>query len=584
MQSVDFTTLSASCHEIGNQWIPARLEQVYQLNRFALVLGLRTLEKRGWLMLSWHPQAARICMGNPPPRHPDTFTFSEQLRHQLKGFALTQIAFTAPWERVIDLQFAHRPHEPAQWHLYLEVMGKYSNVILTTAQQQIISVAHQVTTAQSTIRTVETGQPYQLPPALTTTEPSLKESFNQWQERISLIPDLLKRQLWKNYRGVSPVLAQGLLEAADIDPMQKSDALSDQDWRRLFQCWQKWLQMLETGNFQPGWTNNGYSVVGWGITDSVESVQVLLQIYYENQLNQVEFQEIKQKIGNKVSNLLKKLYQKQENFQLRLQKSKDAEEVRQQADLLMAHLQAIDPGMSSISLADFATGKPIKIPLNPEKSPVQNAQHLYKRHQKLKRSRAAITPLLQATETEIDYLQRVEASLDQLECFNSSEDLLALKEIQTELIAQGYLSLKHYASKVIVDHESLPRQYLSPSGLSVWVGRNNRQNDQLTFRTATESDLWFHAQEIAGSHVLLRLSSGEQAGEEDLQFAANLAALYSRARQSEAVPVVYTRPKYVYKPKGAKPGTVVYKREQLLWGKPEQARKSQQKKTKINFS
>ena len=578
MQSVDFTTLSASCHEISKQWIPARLEQVYQLNRFTLVLGLRTLEERGWLTLSWHPQAARICIGSPPPRHPDTFTFSEQLRHQLKGFALTQIAFTAPWERVIDLQFAHRPNEPTQWHLYLEVIGKYSNAILTTAKQQIISVAHQVTATQSTIRTVETGQPYQLPPPLTTTEPSLEESFNQWQERISLIPDLLKRQLWKNYRGVSPILAQGLLEAADIDPMQKTDALSDQDWRRLFQCWQQWLTMLETGDFRPGWTNDGYSVVGWGITASVESVQVLLQIYYENRLNQVEFQQLWQKLHQKVGNLLKKLYQKQENFQSRLQQSKEADDVRQQADLLMAHLQAINPGMSSISLADFATGNPVKIRLNPEKSPVQNAQLLYKRHQKLKRSRAAIDPLLQATEAEIDYLQRVEASLDQLESFNSPEDLLALQEIQTELIAQGYLPLKNPVSKVVVDHESLPREYLSPSGLIVWVGRNNRQNDQLTFRTAIESDLWFHAQEIAGSHVLLRLASGEQASEDDLQFAADLAALFSRARQSETVPVVYTRPKYLYKPKGAKPGTVVYKREQLLWGKPERAEKCQQKK------
>ena len=578
MQSVDFTTLSASCHEIGKQWIPARLEQVYQLNRFTLVLGLRTLEKRGWLTLSWHPQAARICLGSPPPRHPDTFTFSEQLRHQLKGFALTQIAFTAPWERVIDLQFAHRPNEPAKWHLYLEVMGKYSNAILTTAQQQIISVAHQVTSAQSMIRTVETGQPYQLPPALTTTEPSLEESFNQWQERIRLIPDLLKRQLWKNYRGVSPVLAQGLIEAADIDPTQKTDSLTDKDWRRLFQCWQQWLKILETGDFCPTWTKNGYSVVGWDGSTPVSSVQVLLQTYYDNQLNQAEFQQLRQKLGQKITNILKKLYQKQEDFQSRLQESKEAETIRLQADLLMAYLQEIKPGMSSITLPDFNTGNPVQIPLNPEKNAVQNAQQVYKRHQKLKRSHAAIAPLLQATEAEIDYLQRVEASLEQLEFFNSPEDLIALKEIQTELMTQGYLSLKNYAAKAVVDHASLPRQYSSPSGLTVWVGRNNRQNDQLTFRTATDRDLWFHAQEIAGSHVLLRLSTGEKADQEDLQFAADLAALFSRARQSETVPVIYTQAKYLYKPKGAKPGTVVYKQEQLLWGKPERVKGCQPKK------
>ena len=584
MQPVDFTTLSASCHEIREQWIPARLEQVYQLNRFTLTLGLRTLENRGWLTLSWHPQAARIGIGNPPPRHPDTFTFSEQLRHQLKGYALTQITFTAPWERVIDLQFALRPNEPAKWHLYLEVMGKYSNAILTSDHQQIITVAHQVTTAQSTMRTVETGQPYQLPPALTTTQPSLTESFQQWQERISLIPDSLKRQLWKNYRGISSVLAQSLIEAAGINPTQKTNQLSDEDWKRLFHCWQTWLKRLETNHFEPGWTPNGYSVIGWDLSRPTSSVQTLLQTYYENQLNKAEFQQLRQKLQQKVANLLKKLYQKQDDFQSRLQKSDAAEQTRQQADLLMAHLHLINPGMSSISLADFATEKPIEIPLNPEKNAVQNAQRLYKRHQKLKRSRSAIEPLLESAEDEIRYLERVEESLEQLESLNASdEDLLTLKEIQTELISQGYLSLKHDASRGNVTYKASPRQYLSPSGLTVWVGRNNRQNDQLTFRTATESDLWFHAQEIAGSHVLLRLASGAYPEPDDLQFAADLAAQFSRARQSKTVPVVYTQPKYVYKPKGAKPGTVIYKREKLLWGEPERAEKYQPQ-SKINFS
>ena len=164
MQSVDFTTLVAVCLELRHQWLPARIEQVYQRDRHTLSLALRTLEGRGWLTLSWHPQAARIGMEDDPPRTPDTFTFSDQLRHQLKGYALTAIDLIAPWERVLDLQIAQRPGESPAWHLYVEIMGKYSNVILTDAQQQIITVAHQVNANQSRIRTVQTGQPYQIPP------------------------------------------------------------------------------------------------------------------------------------------------------------------------------------------------------------------------------------------------------------------------------------------------------------------------------------------------------------------------------------------------------------------------------------
>ena len=117
MQSLDFTTLSATCAEIADPWLPARLEQVYQIDRQTIALYLRTFDRKGWLIISWHPQGARLHIGDPPPKVPDTFTFSDQLRHQLNGFALTKLAFVAPWERVIDLQFAQRPDDPALWHL-----------------------------------------------------------------------------------------------------------------------------------------------------------------------------------------------------------------------------------------------------------------------------------------------------------------------------------------------------------------------------------------------------------------------------------------------------------------------------------
>jgi len=188
MQSLDFTTLSATCAEIAAPWLPARLEQVYQIDRQTIALHLRTFDRKGWLIISWHPQGARLHIGDPPPKVPDTFTFSDQLRHQLNGFALTKLAFVAPWERVIDLQFAKRPDDPALWHLYIEIMGKYSNVILTTADNQIVTVAHQVNATQSSVRTVQTGQTYQLPPVLLGTNPSLEESLSSWQARVILIP------------------------------------------------------------------------------------------------------------------------------------------------------------------------------------------------------------------------------------------------------------------------------------------------------------------------------------------------------------------------------------------------------------
>jgi predicted ribosome quality control (RQC) complex YloA/Tae2 family protein len=576
MQPVDFTTLTAACCELRAKWVPGRTEQVYQRDRYTIALGLRTLKHRGWLTISWHPQAARICLGDPPPRTPDTFTFSDQLRHQLSGLALVAIEAIAPWERVLDLQFARRPGDPAIFHLYVEIIGKYSNVILTGADNLIITTAHQVSNQQSSVRTIQTGQPYERPPALTGTLPSSSESQKRWQERVSLVPGALQRQLLKSYRGLSPAVVRSMVQAAGLDPEQSTETLQASDWQQLFQRWQEWLQLVSQrqegegeSQFQPGWTEPGYTVMGWGVVQPAKNVQTLLNDYYTAELDRQEFAQLRHQLGQKVSNVLEKLRQKASTFEERLQQSDQADQHRQQADLLMAHLHEWEPGMKSISLFEFDTGKPIAIPLNPEKNAVQNAQALYKRHQKLKRARNAVEPLLKEVQEEIQYLEQVEASLTQLDTYKVPEDLKTLQEIREELIQQGYLEAPEQRNRDVPD-VSEPYRYQTPGGFELLIGRNNRQNDHLTFRTAGDYDLWFHTQEIAGSHVLMRLQAGTVPDEADLQFAADLAAHYSRGRQSDRVPVVYTKPKHVYKPKGAKPGMAIYKQERVIWGRPQQ--------------
>ena len=608
MQPVDFTTLTAACSELRAQWLPARLEQVYQRDRFTVSLALRTMKGRGWIDLSWHPVAARICVGDPPPRIPDTFTFSEQLRHQLSGLALVSIAPVSSWERVIDLQFAKRPGEPALWHLYAEIMGKYSNVILTAQDNLVVTCAHQVSAKQSTVRPIQTGQPYEMPPSLTDAVPSLSESQNRWQSRISLVPGQLHRNLLKNYRGLSKALIFSMIRSASLDPEQSTDSLNPDQWQQLFQRWLYWLQCLENSKFHPSFTPEGYTVIDWPAPDrtreaqpqnlhsqallgnesgssssspvftlseaekpsSFSSVQELLNSYYTGQINQEVFAQLRHQLTQKLNNVLAKLRLKANTFKERLQQSADADTHKSQADLLMASLQHWEPGMKSISLPDFETEKPVIIPLNPEKNAVQNAQAIYKKHQKLKRARIAVEPLLAAVQEEIDYLEQVEVALSVLETYRNTQDLQTLAEIREELIQQKYLDVPDYRSTdknaAIEFH-----RYQTPSGFELLIGRNNRQNDQLTFRTANDYDLWFHTLEIPGSHALLRLKPGTVAEETDLQFAADMTAYYSRARHSEQVPVVYTEPKYVYKPKGAKPGMVVYKQERIVWGRPQQA-------------
>ncbi|MDY6941235.1 MAG: NFACT RNA binding domain-containing protein [Cyanobacteriota bacterium] len=575
MQPVDFTTLTAARSELCDRWLPARVEQIFQRDRTHLYFALRTLNRRGWLTLSWHPQAARVGIGTAPPKAPDTFTFSDQLRHQLKGLALVAIEAIAPWERVLDFQFARRPGDPILWHLYAEIMGNYSNAILTNAENAIVTAAHQVSAEKSRVRPILTGDTYEVPPALTDPIPSLEESQSHWQERVSLVPGSLRRNLVKSYRGLSSALVISMVRSIGLDPDRTTDTLTPTEWQQLFQKWLEWLKTLKTEEFQPGWTDGGYTVLGWNVERSADTVQVLLDEYYTEELNCQEFKQLRHQLSQKLKNLLAKLRVKQKTFEERLQQSDEADSFRQQADLLMAYLHQWQPGMKKILLDDFETGEPVKIPLNPEKNAVQNAQALYKKHQKLKRARLAVEPLLAKVNSEISYLEQVELSLDRDRAYQSPADLLALEEIRDELIEQEYLPVPQYRSRSNADaNKSHFYRYRTPSGFEVLVGRNNQQNDRLTFRVANDYDLWFHTQEIPGSHVLLRLEPGAVPDEKDMQFTANLAAYYSRASQSDAAPVIYTEPKHVYKPKGAKPGMAIYKHERILWGQPQEVSQS----------
>jgi predicted ribosome quality control (RQC) complex YloA/Tae2 family protein len=457
-------------------------------------------------------------------------------------------------------------------------MGNYSNVILTGHDNLIVTAAHQVSSNQSSVRPIQTGQPYEIPPVLTNPMPRLDESQERWQERINLVPGELKRNLLKSYRGLSSSLALSMIRTAGIASDAVSDRLTPSEWQRLFECWQEWLTRLDQQQFQPGWIGQGYTVLGWGIQPQesagkpADNLQVILHRYYTDQLNEQEFVQLRHQISQRLGNLLKKLYVKAKDFQQRLQLSERADEYRERADLLMAYLHEWHPGMKQITLANFATNEPVNIPLDPEKNAVQNAQAFYKRHQKLKRSRHALDPLLAEVQAEIDYLEQVEVAITQVEQYRTPNDLESLTEVRDELVQQNYLDDPEQRYRNVSQPSTNFLRYKTPGGYEVLIGRNNRQNDQLTFRLAGDYDLWFHTQEIPGSHVLLRLEPGAIADETDLQFTADLAAFYSRARQSDQAPVVYTTPKLVYKPKGAKPGIAIYKQEIVIWGQPQRGK------------
>ncbi len=574
MQPVDFTTLTAICAELQPLVLPARLEQVYQRDRWTVCLALRTLEGRQWLNLSWHRQAARLGIADAPPKGPDTFTFSQQLSHQVGGLALVEIAMISQWERVVALRFAQRPGDPIVGQIYLEIMGQYSNAILVNQEGLIVTAAYQVSERQSRLRAIQTGASYELPPTLIADTPSLNETFGNWQEKLGLIPGNLAKTLTSLYRGLSSALVREMLAACHIDRATTTDELTTEQWQQLFQAWQCWLNAIATQTFHPHRTATGYGLIDWsGQATDVTPLQPIVQAYYTDRLAEQVLQELRHQLQQRLQYWLKRLRGKRQGFQNRLEDAAQMAQVKQQADLLMAHLHQWEPGMSAITLIDFESQEPVTIGLSPEKNAVQNAQALYKKHQKLKRSRGAITPLCDAVQAEIDYLEQVETAIDQLDSAAPAADLVVLEAIRDELIAAQYLAAPaHHRVSSSPDTAGQPHRFRTPSGHTILVGRNNRQNDQLTFRTATDYDLWFHTQQIPGSHVLLRVAPGSTPSDADLQLTADLASYFSQARDSEQAPIVVAQPKHLYKPKGAKLGMVIYKHETVLWGKPQRGK------------
>jgi predicted ribosome quality control (RQC) complex YloA/Tae2 family protein len=481
------------------------------------------------------------------------------------------VAIESPvaWERVLDLQFAKRPGDPVLWHLYLEVMGQYSNLVLVNQESQIVAAAYQVGQRQTRMRLVQTGSLYEWPPGPKQVAPSLAEPIDRWQERLNLVPGPIGKTLIQVYRGLGSAVVRDLMTLSEIDPVMLTNVMTSTQWQRLFTQWQQWLTRLEQRQFCPSAIEGvGYSLIR---PTEPQPLQTLIQGYYVQQFDGEIYRQMQHQIQQKLKGLLTKLYDKRQLFVTRLTDSDGAEVPRALADLLMANLHHHQPGMTAITLADFTTGDPTTIPLAPDKTIIQNAQALYKRHQKLKRSRSALEPLLAEVQAEVTYLEQVQTASQQLGNYTTKADLLALEEIRDELVLAGHLPRNDLRTKDRKAETTSPRQYKSPSGYDILIGRNNRQNDQLTFRSATDYDLWFHTQEIPGSHVLLKLPPGAAAEQADLQFTADLAAFYSKARESDQAPVVYTKPKHLYKPKGAKPGMVIYKQETVIWASPQRA-------------
>ena len=570
---LDAIFLTALTEEL-NQTLPgARIDKIQQPERDTVLLHLRSpAAGNRKLLLSASPNHPRLHYTDARwenPAQPPMFCML--LRKHLAGGRVLSLR-QLPLERAVDLcvESADELGELSEKHIYLELMGRNSNLILTGPDGRIIDCLRRVDFEMSEKRQVLPGLFYREPPAQGKLDFRIEtaESLQRALEAVDH-PTALDRWLMDRYGGISPLIARelALLATGRVDP-----DVTSLDRAVLAASLCRELQGL-TADFVPSCLYlNGErkdfsfrpirQYAGYMSQESFPGFSALLDDFYTGRALNERMRARTQAIHKSLTNQLSRIRRKLANQEKELEATFDRERLRQLGDIVTANLHLIQRGQARLSAVDFYDPemKEIEIPLNVTLSPQQNAAKYYKDYTKAKHAEKFLTEQIELGRTEESYLASV------LEALDRAETEADISDIRAELTEGGYLRQTD-RKKQMKAPASKPMQFQSSDGIQILVGRNNRQNDLLTTKMAYKTDLWLHVQKAHGSHVIIACA-GAPVPDQTVTEAAELAAWFSQARQGHNVPVDLCPVRQVKKPAGAKPGMVVYENYRTVYVTP----------------
>ncbi len=552
---MDITSLKAVVNELRQIILPSRFEKAQQPEPGTIQIGLRTLLGLIWIELSWNAEAPRLVQVSTPIRIGSESTLAQQIQHGLQQMALVEIKQSG-FERVVMFCLAQRPGAPIQKILVIELMGRHSNLLLLENKNKIVTLGRQVSIQQSRVRPLGTGDVYVPPPSLQGREPNSKESLKEWKERLSLIPYKLEKALRETYQGISPSLA---LQLADdkVEQAKKLldlpiDHISEVQWKHLYTRWKDWLNKLEQKKLKisfDGPTDFRLWNTDFDQQNDSNNISLMLGIYYRERLDKKKLdlliKELEKKILKIKANEEKCLIQ-QENL---LNKTSNNKSIQKKADSLLC------------------------LP-SPNRSLINQAQKLYEKAKKLRRAEPIIKERIFYHKKRVQSIEESSCFLDNLRtnCWEKTSNklkmIIALKQEFDDF--ETTPKSRNQNKKVsTLPKKQIPQPLLikSPGNLEIQIGRNHRQNEWISLLKSRNGDIWFHAQECPGSHVVLKASNGI-ADEVDLQIAADLAAFFSRAKGNQKVPVLMVPTNNLQRIPGTPPGTVRYRQANICWGEP----------------
>ncbi len=571
----DAVFLAAVTEEL-RQAVGTRVDKINQPSRETVLLQLRGPAGSWKLLLdanTGHPRLHFTAESFENPAAPPMFCML--LRKHLSGGRLLELR-QPPMERVVELVFACTDElgDPVEKRLVLELMGRNSNLVLVGGDGRILDCLRRVDFEMSEQRQVLPGLYYELPPGQgkqipQQTPPALVES------QLLRAQGPLDQWLLDHFSGLSPLICRELSHRLTGSASTELGQLDLDEKQVLAERLSAQFETLD-GPYAPVLLRRegkprdfSYTSIGqygdYMVSETCESFSALLDSFYTDRDRAERMRARTAALHKQIGNLCARTARKLEHQRKELEATYDREQLRQMGDLVTANLHSIQRGQTLLETENFYDPElaTIRIPLSPTLSPQKNAAKYYKDYAKAKTAEAVLTEQITRGETELEYLSSV---LDELSRAETERDV---GEIRQELTEGGYLRAQRQKSGKAPKAARLrPRRFRSSEGFDIYVGRNNRQNDQLTLKDAMKRDLWFHTQKIHGSHVIIDCSMGEP-GEDTLREAAQLAAQFSQAATGQNVPVDYTAVRNVKKPVGAKPGMVIYDHYNTLYVTPD---------------
>lgn len=558
--ALDGIVICAMTKELDTLLTGGRISKIAQPETDELMLTIKNERKQYRLLISAGASLPLIYLTETNKPSPMTApNFCMLLRKHISGGKLLRI-WQPGLERIINFEIEHLNElgDLCRKTLIVEIMGKHSNIIFCREDGMIIDSIKHISSQVSSVREVLPGRSYFIPETQNKLDP-LTVSQQDFISTVFSKPMPLAKAVYTSLTGISPLIAEELCHRAALESSRSANSFSENEKLHLFRQFTFLSEDVQNGTFSPNIVSEEGSPLDFSVlpltqyedmeVQNFDTASGMLETYYamKNTITRIRQKsaDLRRIVQTALDRNLKK-------YDLQFKQLKDTDKrdkYRVYGELINTYGYDLEEGAKKLTALNYYTNEEITIPLDETKSPQENAQKYFDKYNKLKRTYEALTDLIRETKEEIEHLESISTSLD----IALSED--DLTEIKEELTQYGYIRRHNTGKRMKIT--SHPFHYVSSDGYDIYVGKNNFQNEELTFKTAAGNDWWFHSKGCPGSHVIVK-ANNEELPDSTFEEAARLAAYYSKKRGSDKIEIDYIQKKYVKKVAGAKPGFVIY--------------------------